>query len=180
MPPLSLRPAVPADGPAIAAIQLAAWRATYGRLNPALVDGLDLDRTSANWARAAADPARRLRLAESGATAVGYALSGPAESGPDGTGEIDAVYLLPTAQGQGGGRLLVEDALLGLGEAGHGECVVWVVEQNAGARAFYERVGFRPDDGRDTWRGLPVVRYRAATPAVPRRQADGIDPGRRH
>jgi hypothetical protein len=44
VPEILLRAAEAADGGAIASIQLAAWRATYGHLNPAMVDGLDLAR----------------------------------------------------------------------------------------------------------------------------------------
>lgn len=155
-----LRPAEAADGGVIARIQLAAWRATYGHLNPAMVDDLDLERTTENWARAAVDATRRLRLAEYDDTTVGYAFSGSAPGEADGVGELDAIYLLPSAQGLGVGRLLVEDALTGLADAGYAECVLWVADQNTNARGFYQYLGFRPDTGRDVWRGLPVVRYR--------------------
>jgi ribosomal protein S18 acetylase RimI-like enzyme len=167
VPEITLRRAEPADGGAIARIQLAAWRATYGRLNPAMVDGLDLERTADNWARAAVDPARRLRLAERDGTPVGYALSGPADGAPPTVGELDAVYLLPSVQGLGIGRLLVEDAVSGLSEAGYSECVLWVADHNTQARGFYRHLGFAPDDGRDVWRGLPVVRYRRSLSAPP-------------
>ena len=75
------------------------------------------------------------------------------------------MYLLPSAQGLGAGRLLVEDALTGLAGTGYAGCVLWVAAQNAHARGFYRHLGFHPDDGRDLWRGLPVVRYRTALPA---------------
>lgn len=157
-----LRPAAPADGVVIARIQLAAWKATYGHLNPTMVDNLDLERTADNWARAAVDPTRRLRLAMYDESAVGYALSGPAEGLADSVGELDAVYLVPPAHGLGIGRLLVEDALTALAEAGHTECILWVADQNAHARAFYQHLGFDFDNGNDVWRGLPVLRYRRA------------------
>jgi ribosomal protein S18 acetylase RimI-like enzyme len=160
MPEILLRAAEVADAHVIARIQLASWRATYGHLNPAMVDGLDLERTAGNWARAAVDATRRLRLAEYAGTTVGYAFSGPADGEADGIGELDAVYLLPSAQGRGAGRLLVEEAMTGLADAGYTECILWVAEQNARARGFYQRLDFRPDPGSDVWRGLPVVRYR--------------------
>jgi ribosomal protein S18 acetylase RimI-like enzyme len=155
-----LRPAEAADGGVIARIQLAAWRATYGHLNPAMVDGFDLERTTENWARAAVDATHRLRVAEYDGTAVGYAFSGPADGEADGVGGLNAVYLLPSAQGLGVGRLLVEDALTGLVDAGYAECALWVADQNTHARGFYQHLGFRLDGGRDVWRGLPIVRYR--------------------
>ena len=160
MPGIVLRSADPDDGAVVARIQLAAWRATYGHLNPAMVDGLDLERTAGNWARAAADRTSRLRLAEYDGATVGYAYSGPCEEEPDGVGELRAVYLLPAAQGLGVGRRLLEDTLAALATAGAAECLLWVVDSNASARGFYEHLGFRPDDGRDVWRSLPVVRYR--------------------
>jgi GNAT superfamily N-acetyltransferase len=166
VPEITLRPAEIADGGVIARVQLAAWRATYGQLNPAMVDGLDLDRTRDNWARAAVDPTHRLRLAQCDGTTVGYAFSGPADGGADDVGELHAVYLVPSAQGLGVGRLLVEDALTGLAEVGFVECVLWVADQNAHATGFYRHLGFRHDGGRDVWRGLPVVRYRRALPAA--------------
>jgi GNAT superfamily N-acetyltransferase len=162
-----LRPARTADGGVIARIQLAAWHATYAQLNPAMVDGLDLDRTADNWARAATDPIRRLQLAMWDGTTVGYALSGPADGQPDRVGELDAVYLLPEAQRLGVGRLLVDDALTWLAETGYAECLLWVVDQNTHARGFYQHLGFRDDGGRDVWRGLPVIRYRRKLSATP-------------
>jgi ribosomal protein S18 acetylase RimI-like enzyme len=167
VPEIILRHAEPADGGVIARVQLAAWRATYGHLNPAMVDGLDLERTTENWARAAIDPTHRLRLAEREGTTVGYALSGPAEGEADSVGELDAAYLMPSAQGLGVGRLLVEDALSGLAEAGYAECVLWVVDQNARARGFYQHLGFLSDGRCDVWRGLSVGRYRRMLSAPP-------------
>jgi GNAT superfamily N-acetyltransferase len=161
---ITLRAAEASDGAVVARIQLTAWRATYGHLNPAMVEGLDLERTADNWARAARDPTHRLRLAVCDGTPSGYAFSGPAEDGARGIGEIHAVYLLPSAQGLGAGRLLVQDALTALAGAAYAECVLWVAEQNAQARAFYEHLGFRSDSGRDVWRGLPVLRYRTPLP----------------
>ena len=148
------------DGDRIARIQRDAWRATYGQVNSDMVDSLDLELTAQNWARAAADPTHRLSIAEHDGTAVGYAFSGAAEGEAAGVGALNAVYLLPSAHGLGIGRLLVEDALAGLATAGYAECVLWVADVNAHARGFYEHLGFRPDGGRDVWRGLPILRYR--------------------
>jgi len=157
-----LRAAQPADGATIAEIQLAAWRATYGHLQPAMVAELDLARTADNWARAASGTAYRLRLAEYDGTPVGYAFSGPTEDDSPGIGELHAVYLMPAAHGRGVGRVLVEDALDGLAAGGFGECVAWVAEQNSHARGFYDHLGFRADGHQGNWRGLETVRYRMA------------------
>jgi len=62
--------------------------------------------------------------------------------------EIESLFVDPSVYGQGVGRLLVEH----FAAAREGELRVDVNEQNAGARAFYERLGFRvagrsPNDG---------------------------------
>jgi L-amino acid N-acyltransferase YncA len=129
-----------------------------------MIDGFDLARTADNWAAAATDATHRVRVAECDGTTVGYAVSGPADDEAAGVGALNAVYLLPSAQGMGVGRLLVEDALAGLTRAGYGECIAWVADENTHARGFYQHLGFRFDGGRDTWRGLAIVRYRTVLP----------------
>jgi GNAT superfamily N-acetyltransferase len=168
MPEIVLRPAVAADGGAIARVQLAAWRATYGHLNPAMVGNLDLERTAGNWARAATDPGHRLQVAELDDTMIGYAFSGPAEGQADHVGELDAVYLLPSAQGLGVGRLLVEDALYALAASGHTECLLWVADDNAHARGFTNTSASKPTaavmSGGDCRSSATAGRYRQHRP----------------
>jgi GNAT superfamily N-acetyltransferase len=166
VPEVVLRSAERADGGEIARVQLAAWRATYGHLNPAMVDAFDIESTAANWARAALDPAHRLQVAVCGGSMVGYAASGPADGVPGSVGELHAVYLLPSAQGLGIGRRLVEDAMTWLAAAGYTRCLLWVADQNTHARGFYQHLGFLPGEDRDVWRGLPVVRYDRALSAA--------------
>jgi len=62
--------------------------------------------------------------------------------------EIESLFVDPSVHGRGVGRLLVEQ----FASLGEGELRVDVNEQNAGACAFYERLGFRvsgrsPTDG---------------------------------
>jgi len=62
--------------------------------------------------------------------------------------EIESLFVDPSVHGRGVGRLLVEQ----FASLGEGELRVDVNEQNAGACAFYERLGFRvrgrsPNDG---------------------------------
>ena len=63
-------------------------------------------------------------------------------------GEIESLFVDPSVHGRGAGRLLVE----AFASRGSGPLTVDVNEQNAGARRFYERLGFRvtgrsPTDG---------------------------------
>ncbi|MEV4138571.1 GNAT family N-acetyltransferase [Dactylosporangium sp. NPDC049742] len=163
-----VRTATPPDGPAIAAVQLATWRATYQDWLPEVVAGLDLTRTADNWARAATADGERVAVAEQDGRILGYAHSGPPEEPADTADrELFALYVLPEAQRAGAGRRLVSDAVAA---APPGTWLVWALERHAPARRFYERQGFRVDPLRTRlWRGLAEVRYVA--PPGPRRHA---------
>lgn len=78
-------------------------------------------------------------------------------------GDVKGLYLLPPFQGQGFGRALMDWALEKLKALGCREAILWVLEENQPARAFYAHCGFLPDEGRqELTLGKPVtiVRYR--------------------
>ncbi|WP_067218830.1 acetyltransferase [Stappia indica] len=82
-------------------------------------------------------------------------------------GHLDALFIDPAAHGQGAGRALVAHAL-----AQFPRVVTDVNEQNAGAAAFYERLGFtitgrseRDDQGRP-YPLLHLVHEAGASPAA--------------
>jgi ribosomal protein S18 acetylase RimI-like enzyme len=92
------------------------------------------------------------------ATVVGYAAFGP-EQGLDGrprtarggprpaqslTAELYALYVAPAYWSTGAGRALMGRVLEEAQAEGYPRIVLWVLEQNARARRFYERAGLRP------------------------------------
>lgn len=158
--PMIVRAAAPSDGPAIAAVQLETWRATYQQWLPDLIAALDLARTADNWARASTAADQRVAVAVLSGQIVGYAHSGPPEDNADGADhELYALYVLPEVQGTGIGSRLMADARA---TAPAGDWVVWALEGYQPARRFYERQGFQLDpDGTRIWRGLTEVRYLA-------------------
>ena len=91
------------------------------------------------------------------ATVVGYAAFGP-EQGLDGrprtarggprpaqslTAELYALYVAPAYWSTGAGRALIGRVLEEAQAEGYPRILLWVLEQNARARRFYERSGFR-------------------------------------
>jgi GNAT superfamily N-acetyltransferase len=71
--------------------------------------------------------------------------------------ELRDLYVVPSAWGTGVAQRLMEAALAGV----EGEVVLWVGEENARARHFYERVGWAADGERRTSVfGKDEVRYR--------------------
>lgn len=83
-------------------------------------------------------------------------------SEPPTVGEIYALYLHPDFWGSGLGGRVMEFALAELTRRGFLQVNLWVLAENARARAFYEKWGFLPD-GRETTltlgRELKEVRY---------------------
>jgi ribosomal protein S18 acetylase RimI-like enzyme len=129
---------------------------------------------------AAAAPAARAPVPGPGSTAqptvVGYAAFGP-EQGLDGrprtarggpgparsrAAELYALYVAPAYWSTGAGRALLSRVLAEAQAEGCPRIVLWVLEQNARARRFYERAGFRRR-GRthplDWLGGVPEVCY---------------------
>jgi len=81
-----------------------------------------------------------------------------------GVGWIDQLYLHPTVVGRGIGTRFVERAKDSLGSP----IRLYTFQENAGARRFYERHGFRAiafSDGADNEEHCPDVLYEWAAPA---------------
>ena len=57
-------------------------------------------------------------------------------------GEIISLYLFPNFIGKGYGRRLLETVISELEKQGYREVFLWVLEENARARTFYENCGF--------------------------------------
>ncbi|MEM6429369.1 MAG: GNAT family N-acetyltransferase [Deinococcota bacterium] len=72
---------------------------------------------------------------------IGFGNAGPEREGNAiYTGEIYALYVLKSYQGQGIGRSLVQACVQRLLEAGHTSLLIWVLADNP-ARVFYEALG---------------------------------------
>jgi ribosomal protein S18 acetylase RimI-like enzyme len=175
-PLVTLRLARLADAPGIAAVHVAAWRATYRGIFPDdVLDGLSLDEFRERHAARLTNPApadARIWVAEAPGGIVGFSIGGSARDADlaPATGEVYAIYLQPDALGRGIGRDLFTKSLTTLREQGKRAVVVWVAEANARARRFYEKAGLALDEtaapksvvwkGRDL--GVPDLRMRAS------------------
>jgi GNAT superfamily N-acetyltransferase len=160
-----VRPAVPADAPAVAEVHVRGWQVGYrGLVDDAHLDALSVADRVGTWAQRLADGADVL-VADDGR------VRGPATTGPArdddvarATGEGYALYVHPDAWGRGTGGTLLAAALDALAAGGHEGCVLWALEGNVRARTFYERRGWVADGSVKTedHRGvlLREVRYR--------------------
>jgi len=111
---------------------------------------MSLDRARALWADALRRPGRPIVAAARDEPPhavvgfVGFRLEG------DGAGYVSSLYVSPRLQGGGVGRLLLAEAERELRDAGARTARLWVFADNAPARAFYARQGWRPDGRRET------------------------------
>jgi ribosomal protein S18 acetylase RimI-like enzyme len=102
---------------------------------------------------------------EDGGPVAGIAVVGPQRPpAEDGVGEVWQLNVAPEAWGRGYGRALLDGATAELRGAGYREAVVWMVDRNRRARAFYEGSGWAAD-GAETVGEAPGftqrrVRYR--------------------
>jgi L-amino acid N-acyltransferase YncA len=142
---IAIRAATPADAPAIGRIHVESWRETYSELLPSdLLDSVAAVVRAAMW-RGSLERERPILLFvahRADGDLVGFAAGGAARttSLPH-DAEVYAIYLLDEARGRGCGRRLMAalaDALLA---RGFKSLCLWVREENAGARGFYQRLG---------------------------------------
>lgn len=155
--PSRVRRARPGDGPGIGAVHVAAWRAAYRGVVPDdLLDGLDPCERGESWrtslAAAGSSPAEHPEtfvVSDGAGEIAGFASVGPARApldpGDEGLGELWVINTAPHVWGSGAGRALHDRVVGRLAELGHSAAVLWVVERNARARRFYERLGWHPD-----------------------------------
>ena len=164
--PAMVRPATLDDLDAIVAVHVAGFRAgNVPHLPPEERDRLNEERAAAVWDGmiAAPPPGTEVIVATDGSgDVVGIACAGRARDDDvaEDTGELYALYVDPEAWGRGHGRELDRATRAHLRGALFTSAVLWVLEDNEGARAFYERCGWRADGSRRAHAGAIAVRYR--------------------
>ncbi len=148
---------------AIASVHVRSWRETYDGLLPARqLETLDVDEKAVFWARTLdrQGPDATTLVAEADGAIVGVAAGGPPrdEARAD-EGEVYALYVLDSHQGQGLGGELFEGVLDHLRGRERMPVGLWVLEANP-TTGFYEHLGGRRVDEREDEHGLTEVRYR--------------------
>jgi GNAT superfamily N-acetyltransferase len=151
---LVIRWAKPADAREIAAVHNASWHAAYRGLMPdEVLDGLTLDSRERDWQRWLAEGGERRHtlVAERDRTIEAFVtLELPTREvdEPETVAGIPALYAHPDAFGRGSGQALMESALDAVRDRGFPEAILWMLEGNDRAQAFYERGGWERDGGR--------------------------------
>ena len=135
------------DADGITDVQVASWRAGYAHVFPeSLLHADDFDSKRREfWSAWRFPPGQRVAVAVIGKRIVGFSSYGPERErarGFTGRGEIYAFYLHPDVWGSGIASQLFEHVELRLRAEGFADAVLWVLEDNPRARAFYEKHGW--------------------------------------
>jgi ribosomal protein S18 acetylase RimI-like enzyme len=159
---MDLRPATPADAPALAKLGTDAFVATFGHLysRENLAMFLDEYRTAEKYAGDMRDPGTRIVLAEADGRLLGYSLlvlgKGLDERPPPQPARrafLSQLYCAPGGTGQGVGAALIERVIAEAREWGADALQLTVYSENFGAQRFYARYGFAKVADTSFWVG---------------------------
>ncbi|HEX4203773.1 MAG TPA: GNAT family N-acetyltransferase [Ktedonobacteraceae bacterium] len=144
---IAIRPATVEDAAGIARVHVDSWRTTYQGIVPdEVLANLSYEKRQAIWERYNPNQRQDYRLlvaVDETGRIVGFADSGlTRDPDPDYPGELYAIYLLRECQGQGVGRMLVNNLVASMLTVNISAMLVKVLAENPACR-FYEALGAR-------------------------------------
>jgi len=143
-PALTFRPATLPDYDTIARLHALSWQHTYrGMMRDDYLDGEVVEERLAVWQERLSqdDPRRLVLLAERDGVCVGFVCA-LLDHDPIWGDFIDNLHVRPDLKGSGiGARLMLEATGWFKQARPGGPFYLWVLEDNHGARRFYERLG---------------------------------------
>ena len=161
---MPIRRAVFDDADTIGLVHVKSWQANYDHIfDNAWLAQLDPVRRADWWRAYLGDSDTLAFVAENDVgKIVGFASAGDCRTPSDiYTSELYAIYLLKSAIGQGLGSQLFDAVCSALVENGHQHMLLWVLEDNAVARRFYEHKGGQPILQKEALIGETMVTERA-------------------
>jgi GNAT superfamily N-acetyltransferase len=129
------------DARAVARVHVGSWQAGYRGIFPdEFLDSLDEKGRARWWEQRLAEGRGGTFVAERSGEIVGY--SSLTASDIAGWGEVLAIYVAPDHWGLGVGHELMNASIQWFEHAGFEKALLWVTDNNARARRFYERQGW--------------------------------------
>ncbi|MDQ8020766.1 MAG: GNAT family N-acetyltransferase [Moraxellaceae bacterium] len=145
-----VRPAIVTDARGMAEVHVAAAQAAYGDIMPAdFIARFSVEQSAASWhERLRRSSGRSIYVVECDGRIAGFAACGPSRDpaptvGP--TGQLHVLNVAPAFWRQGLGRALCSQIIHEARQRGCRTLSVWVLADNAAARALYAANGFTPD-----------------------------------
>jgi ribosomal protein S18 acetylase RimI-like enzyme len=166
---MQVRLATAEDAEPIAGVHVRTWQAAYRGLIPdATIASLDVAERAARWRSIFEQSGQDIFVAVENGLVRGFCDLQPSrddEHDKQAVGEISAIYVDPAHWRKGLGRALCMAAVARARRRGFHDLVLWVLEENHGARRFYEELGFVRDGDVALTRGfgggveLSEIRY---------------------
>jgi ribosomal protein S18 acetylase RimI-like enzyme len=154
---VSCRVAWADDAPAIAAVQVRAWRTSYAEVLPTeLLDALVADEIAEGWRTSLSRPGdarNRVLISLERNLVTGFALTGPAgdpDCDPIADGEITDLTVDPHQRGSGHGSRLMQACVDTLKADRFTRAVTWLAAADDATRAFLAAAGWGPDGAHRT------------------------------
>lgn len=152
MADVSVRVAWADDAPAIAKVQVAAWRQGYADVLPAAVlEALTVDELAPDWRNALVAPGdarNRVLVALERNRVVGYAVTGPSpdpDADPVADAEVSEVVVHPDERGSGHGSRLLQAVVDTAVADGFTRARTWIRATDDALRGFLDSAGWAPD-----------------------------------
>ena len=143
-----IRKAIPKDAFDYAVCHIVCWRAAYkGIISDEYLYNMSAEQMADNNRQALSEPGIYMfYCVEYDNKMIGRLIlcESRDEDKPD-AGEIAAMYLTDKFWDKGYGREMMDFSIAELMRRGHNEAYLWVLEENARARQFYEKCGFSFD-----------------------------------
>jgi ribosomal protein S18 acetylase RimI-like enzyme len=166
---MRIEPATLDDARAIAEVHVLTWHAAYQTIFPTeYLAGLSIDEREALWRESIPKGDPEIWVARIEGRIVGCISFGRCrdEGASPQTGEVWAIYVMPSHWSTGVGRTLWLNARERMKQQGYKSVSLWVLAENARAIDFYLAGGFvpNPSSAKDITRGgrtLKEVRYEA-------------------
>lgn len=154
---VSVRVAWGEDAPAIAAVQVRAWRTSYADLLPTeVLEALDPDEFAEGWRTSLdrpTDARQRVLVALERNLVTGFVMTGPAtdpDCDPVATGEMTDLTVDAHQRGAGHGSRLIQAAADTLVADRFARAVTWLAASDDAQRAFLTSAGWGPDGAHRT------------------------------
>lgn len=148
---VSVRVAWADDAPAIADLQLRAWREMYADVVPAASLPSDVETAAAAWREsftAPKDARNRVMVALERNRVVGFAITSPAsdpDCDPVADAELAELTVDPAERGRGHGSRLLQACVETMQADRFSRAVLWALASDDALRAFLTGAGWAPD-----------------------------------
>ena len=141
---LIIRKALLEDAHERAVCHVSSWRSAYKVIVPDnVLDNLSADEIADKFKKEIELKECSYYCAEYGGRIIGhFNIRNSLEGDKPNAGEVHGIYLIEEFWGRGYGREMMNCAIDSLKQIGYNEIILWVLEENARARRFYEKCGF--------------------------------------